>query len=100
MYTPKAIAADIARELREHPQRWTQGAAAKKADGKSTYSDDEEAVCWCIWGHIKKRAPRWGIELATTDSFNEAVGGNVTTFNDMPGRTVNEMISLCDQIAA
>lgn len=54
---PKAIAADIARELREHPERWTTGWCARDESGSGTSYDDDDAVCWCLMGHIMRRAP-------------------------------------------
>jgi hypothetical protein len=55
MNDPKEIAADIARELREHPERWTQGYYAFDASGEMREAHDPRATCWCLMGMIDKR---------------------------------------------
>jgi hypothetical protein len=47
--SPKRIAADIASELREHPEHWYSGQMAADAEGNELEEYDAPgAVCWCI----------------------------------------------------
>lgn len=99
--TTKELAADIAKELREHPERWTTHAVAKDASGDQCRADDPDAVCWCLFGHIQKR----GIEPYRPDiakPFFSIAGLDYKTdgyarMNDV--RTVDEIIQLCDAVA-
>lgn len=94
----KEIAADIARELRAHPERWTQGHWARAADGDKVHWNSPRAVCWCLEGHINRRD-------GDTGEFAEAAGtmgtGGTTglaTFNDR--YAVGDVIDLCERVAA
>lgn len=104
MQTIQKIAAAIAQELREHPDRWTTGCTARDQQGKPVASDDETAVCWCLMGHIRRRAPtaneyalgRPFFLIEGLDPLSDDVG--FSDIND--GRHVEEIISLCEQVAA
>lgn len=101
----RQIAADIAKELREHPERWFQGALVKFADGASTSTGAgllrDDAVCWCLEGHICKRVDsevRW---VAMGDFRDAAkITGSLNFWNDERGRTVKDVIALCDEVAS
>lgn len=100
---PKAIAADIAKELREHPDHWTTGTCARDAQGDIVASDDDEAVCWCLMGHILKRIPNVDAYKFGTPFF-AAVGLNWDDddvgFSDLnDGKTVEQIIDLCEKVA-
>lgn len=100
--TTKELAADIAKELREHPGHWTTHAAAKDASGAECSADDPDAVSWCLFGHIEKR----GIEPYHADiarPFFSIAGLDYQTdsyacIND--ARTVEQIIQICDAVAA
>lgn len=83
----------IAAELREHPERWTQGWFAKTADGKSCYSDRPGAICWCAAGFIRKRHP--ALQQRLHDCLRRALNlGSLQTvgdWNDVPGRTAAQV---------
>jgi hypothetical protein len=53
-----------ASDLIPTPEKWTQGAYARDADGESVSWDDPAAVCFCSQGAIRK---------ASGASFNGAV---------------------------
>ena len=118
---PKAIAADIAREYREDASRWTQGAFARAAPEDSYDGEqmglgnplDSRAVCWCLRGAIDKRTGNsdslaWPTYQAFDEALGYAVGGRMlgdneplwfVRWNDAPGRTVGEVIELCEKVA-
>ncbi len=39
-------------ELLEDPKRWCQGHSAALSDGSPTFSQDDQAVAWCVAGAI------------------------------------------------
>lgn len=43
-----------ARELIKDPERRTTRAAAKNSMGQVVLAYDEDAVCWCAWGAVRK----------------------------------------------
>lgn len=43
-----------AHELLSDKTKWTQYAAARNADGQSTYPNDQSAVKWCALGAIHR----------------------------------------------
>jgi hypothetical protein len=104
MKTIQQIAADIAEELRQHPDRWTTGCTARDQQGNPVASDDDTAVCWCLMGHIRRRAPseneytfgRPFFLLEGLDPLADEIG--FSAIND--GRRVEEIISLCERVAA
>ncbi len=46
-----------ARALIEDPERWTQGAFARDAEGHSTPPCSPDAVCWCATGALRQVCP-------------------------------------------
>lgn len=105
--TPQQVAADIAREYREDAARWTQDWYAKDANGEECSSRDPIAVCWCLRGAIERRVGDWGDETQTFRAFDAALGHEpeenhlyLVEWNDEPGRTVAEVIALCEKVAA
>lgn len=97
MTNAKSIAADIARELREHPERWTQGHWARDADGKKVSWGHTSAVCWCLEGHIKKRDGDTGDFAEAAGTMNGEFTG-LASFNDR--YDLASVIELCDKVAA
>lgn len=101
--TPQEIAKSIADELRQHPERWTQGCTARNKEGMPVPHDDIAAVCWCALGHL------WRIDPdGSTGMLDAAFSlmarkhmdfGSIVKFNDAPGRTVEDVIALCDKVA-
>lgn len=111
--TPQQVAADIAREYREDARRWTQLTWARRSFERFANScnyDSGEAVCWCLRGAVNKRVGLGSLEMATLEAFDAALGdppddaldGDIlcVRWNDAKGRTVEEVIALCDKVAA
>lgn len=93
----KEIAADIARELREHPERWTQRSWARDAQGGKVYWHEASAVCWCLEGHIEKRGgdrEEFGRAAGTGDEITTGLA----SFNDR--YDLASVIELCERVAA
>ena len=104
--TTKAIAADIARELRANPKAWTQGTFGRDANGIECHI--MEACSWCLIGHIDKRVrvldeqgePVWEIEEVAEKAFRAAAGiASISHFNDAPERSVSDIIAMCEKVA-
>lgn len=51
-----------ARNLISTPERWTQGAFARRADGTNTDVDDPKATAWCSLGAVSKAGGFYGIQ--------------------------------------
>jgi hypothetical protein len=99
MNTIQEIAADIARELREDPTRWTQKASARDTTGYGVAPASEKACAWCLYGHIERRNAYQTIEhFRALDSCMPL--GCTISWNDAPERTVDDVIALCDKVAA
>ncbi len=93
---PKTIAADIARELREHPERWTQGHWARDSSGNKVHWKDPGAVCWCLEGHINKRGGDTGDFAAAAGTLDGTFTG-LASLNDRFG--IERVIELCHEVA-
>jgi hypothetical protein len=106
---PKAVIADIARELRAHPEHWTQASFARDRLGIDVLSDDPNAVCWCLLGHVHKRVGRppgnspgeydYAYYREILRLLADACCARVTVWNDEIGRTVEEVIALCVRVS-
>lgn len=111
------VAADIAREFREDASRWTQEEMARDASGSAIDALDEpelaeQAVCWCLRGAIDKRLPHFGGRSGPVYlAFDRALGHSIKSeaehdtlefvkWNDAPGRTVADVIALCERVAS
>lgn len=94
MNTAQEVATDIARELRSNPAAWHQG---NFNNGSASYG--HLATAWCLSGHLRKRGHALGESVY--DAFLEHIGADyvVCEWNDTPGRTVEEVIALCDRVA-
>lgn len=99
---PKSVAADIARELREHPERWTKGTHARGSSGDQVDYASRLAKKWCLAGHICKRVGM-GHDWEIRARFREILGIEHTmwlsSWNDEPLRTVTDIIAACDKVA-
>jgi len=102
---PKAIAADIARELRDDPKRWTQGVLSRSARGESLMhvtdcTRSPRAACWCLIGHIIRRTGS-GRDYPVTSKFRAVLGTDeLAMWNDKAGRSAQDIIDACDKVAA
>lgn len=121
MIDVRTVALSIAEELKAHPERWTQGVYARDADGKETDNHTGNVQCRCIMGHIFSRFPTMAhcsdedirVMRVMQSQFNIVVSAAYTrtdlngfkepsaivNFNDTPGRTVAEIIAVCEKVA-
>lgn len=99
---PKTLAADIARELRENPNAWTQSYMARRADGKQALVLGDGACSWCLVGHIERRLKDRVVNhpQVLTAFYNHLDRKSIVCFNDAEGRTVADVIELCEKVAA
>jgi len=100
MNTIQEIAADIARELRDDPARWTQAAYARDHRGYPIQHDAKTACTWCLMGHVKKRVTPHEEVVTSLYLLRNAIGTSTAEWNDVHDRTVQEVVELCDRIAA
>ncbi len=98
----RAIAASIADELSEHPERWAKGWIAFDSHGKACGSDSEVATSFCLAGHILNRVRQFAPSLETVDKFRQVSGisTSIGDWNDDQSRTVQDVIELCRKVAA
>jgi len=110
-----SVARVIAEQLREHPERWTQRVFARNAQGGEVEHDSEEAVCWCLHGFIRQvlQLPAGVVQTPTAilSAFELAAVGKsydprtsdgvgFVGWQDAKERTVADIISVCDLVAA
>ena len=87
-------------------QGWTQHTHARDANNDECAYNADDAVCWCLLGAIgkvrfdKERPPgfvdqtHW-LEWQLLDQMRNITGSrDVVEWQDSPGRTVNEVISM------
>lgn len=83
-------------------QGWTQGANARNAEGKDTYSARADATCWCVYGacFADREAYNVGLinqALAALETAAKSFGyTSAPSFNDTPSRTKYEVAALFD----
>ncbi len=93
----REIAKSIAEELREHPERWCQGRPYQDANGN--ISSPISAHSCCLLGHIWLAGDDGDLERtfrAALPTFEYSIAH----WNDAPDRTVEEVIQLCEKVAA
>lgn len=93
-------------------QGWCQSAFARTAAGESCGERSQDACSWCISGamslELNIAAPtEYNLYLTLRGALNEAIAGetgrhdvSVTRYNDWPGRTKEEVLSLVDRAIA
>jgi hypothetical protein len=90
---------DRAADLLEQPGKWTQGAAARTADGEMTFAADPAAACFCMWGAIARVSDDYEaidcrpIRMITQPLGCAATPGNLGRYNDKLGRTQAEVVA-------
>ena len=85
-------------ELLEDPKRWTQREDARAANGNYTYPDSPDAVCWCLYGAMKKIYPDIYAYNAIRDTVIKKLNGGIVFWNDATGRTHEEVLNLCKEL--
>lgn len=117
MSTARDILLDIAAELRDHPESWCQYELAVDQDGHPLRTSDEgetdiyhpAAVAWCLAGHLLLREVDEENDLSIRtawavlhETVRQLTGGRLdhfVSYNDEPGRTVSDIIKLCELAA-
>jgi hypothetical protein len=99
---------DIADEIRQHPERWTQGDLARDEggefvpifeDGRLCESTLPQVVACCALGFVYTRAPA-RYEMTCRNAFGQAVGTSLVSFNDVPGRKAQHVADAFESAAA
>ena len=71
-----------ARDLISSPERWTQGASARSANGCPVRVSCPDAVSWCALGAIEKAAGNRNEWLDEMAKLRAVVGSSIIRFND------------------
>lgn len=87
-----------AADLLEKPGAWTQGEGARTPEGGGVRANDLRACSWDIIGAIHKAAPTDGL-ADSAKNYMLATIGNLTNYNDAPGRTQAEVVEALRQAA-
>lgn len=114
---PLALLED-ARKLLTDPAKWTQGTAARNAEGEITGTDKPDAVCFCSLGAIwavggyfdpnfsKKNASQViAAEMELHNEVEEFIGYEsedygIAEFNDNPNTKHDDVLALFDRTIA
>lgn len=92
MYDKKTLIK--ARKLIDTPEKWTQGALARKKAGHVSDIDGKGAVCFCALGAIIKASG--ALDTDAYNIFRRVIDGSISTFNDDPPRTHAEVLAAFD----
>lgn len=81
-----------AADLIEPEGAWTQGSAARDANGHEIDPQSREAACWCVYGALDRVA---GDRFQRGIGFIEEATGQVliSVWNDAPERTQAEVVA-------
>ena len=78
---------------------WCQRASARDASGNSVSPMDTEACCWCLDGALLVACDGMAEYLTASRTVSEALGGKgYIGWNDTPGRTQDEVVSLLERL--
>lgn len=99
---------DILTKAREKLTRgWCQQRHAQLSDGDCTFSEDPEAVAWCISGAVMAAgglvfgsAHNLISDSLAPDGENGEYRPSVTHWNDQIGRTQADVLELMDRVIA
>lgn len=75
------------------PEAWTQHTSARDKAGAPVRSASIEACSWCLIGTLQKVTTT---VIRHDDPYKLFGLKNLTEWNDMPGRTYQEVIDLLD----
>jgi hypothetical protein len=96
----KILACEVAEFFRKNPKAWAQGAMALNAKGKNVDPKSKAAVCWCLRGKAFAIAVNSMDYVNFVHATNEAAGMFSASWNDEPKRTVKQVITLLEKLAA
>lgn len=100
-HSPKRTVPEIlnaAADLLEKPGAWTQGALYRDAAGEPIPNfGDREAVCYCAEGAIAAVVGRYSLSHPAYAPLGGT--GELSSWNDAPGRTQKEVVAALRQAA-
>lgn len=80
---------------------WTQGVAARNANGVEVLSVDPKACSYCLMGalwSLGKVRRKSAVEIELIQTLRDAgIKAMLPTYNDAPGRTKEEILALVDK---
>jgi len=75
------------------PDKWTKGANARNACGKTVPFNDATASCWCVLGGFPPGCDTY----RPMRYLEKAVGENIINFNDHPNTKHEDVLSAIDR---
>lgn len=104
MATVQEIAQKMLELFAGDPRRWTQGAMARDADGKSTTARSPDAASWCLTGARYRACRQLGAPQQHDETFLDAVElrirDEIPHWNDDPERTFADIERLLKELAS
>lgn len=85
------------KELLREPKNWTQGEAARDADGHRVTANSPSAVCFCIIGAASK-CYGFGNHYKIVDDLFWELGMRPSAWNDNRDRTHAEVLALVEKL--
>ena len=94
-------ALEAMRNTLSDPGAWTTGASARDEDRQTTDVYGIDAVSWCLigalWRHTDRGAQRQAAKQALLTVINlQLPAMGIRSFNDAPGRTLDEILAVID----
>ena len=86
------------------PMNWTQRSMSREESGMSVHPTNATATCWCLSGAIVHltggidenwRDACWALSNAIAPGY--AYGVSIPAWNDVPGRTYDEVMAVVDR---
>jgi hypothetical protein len=85
-------------ELLSDSSKWTQGASARDARGYSLDPREPNAVCWCITGALCVCYKDFNERTNKVKTLNDVLKSRAPYWNDTPGRTYDEVVTLLREL--
>jgi hypothetical protein len=85
-------------ELLDKPEKWTQGAYAKDANGRIVSALSPEATCWDVSGAAYRAYGDWKIALSILERLYSVTQKRTPVWNDAPERTWLEVYTLLKEL--
>jgi hypothetical protein len=91
-------------EILNGPDKWTQGAASRDAEGHSVRWSDPSAIRFCLTGACAKAASKENgyvenaVFVPLLDRIESMLKESITAWNDKEGRTFNEVRAVIERL--
>lgn len=91
-----------ARDLIANPEHWTQGVAAKSANGTPVMPSAECATSFCMYGALIRKAVEYSAHLPLlVIALRTALHGSfISEYNDAPHRKHEDVLAMMDLTVA